>query len=587
MNLLDPFMKMTDEQEKGLSAAPSPTMSEDSAGSPCPSGSGSDTENTRPQENTFPKGEPDLKKESEEDKFPVCIREAVSQVLKGYDWTLVPMPVRVNGSSKNKPHVKRPMNAFMVWAQAARRKLADQYPHLHNAELSKTLGKLWRLLNESEKRPFVEEAERLRVQHKKDHPDYKYQPRRRKSVKNGQAEAEEAPEQTHISPNAIFKALQADSPHSSSGMSEVHSPGEHSGQSQGPPTPPTTPKTDVQPGKADLKREGRPLPEGGRQPPIDFRDVDIGELSSDVISNMETFDVHEFDQYLPPNGHPGVPATHGQVTYTGSYGVSSTAASPAGAGHVWMSKQQAPPPPPPQQPPPPPPQPAPPQAPRSRRPRRRPPAAARPPQAPRSSSRRRRRRRTRWARWAASRARAANAHQDGAAEPEPLQRAAAALAAADRLQPLQPPALRPLLPAHHARAVRLQRPPELGRLLQPRGGPGLRPLLHLQLHEPGAAAHVHAHRRHLGGALHPPDPQPAALGTAGLHTAHQTLRRARTGGAHDAGRDDRRRNPRNKRATLWTFFSFSLSRFFFLIFLFLRQRYAEGDSDADSQDTKR
>lgn len=106
----------------------------------------------------------------------------------------------------------------------------------------------------------------------------------------------------------------------------------------------------MQPGKADLKREGRPLPEGGRQPPIDFRDVDIGELSSDVISNIETFDVNEFDQYLPPNGHPGVPATHGQVTYTGSYGISSTAAAtPAGAGHVWMSKQPAPPPP--QQPP--------------------------------------------------------------------------------------------------------------------------------------------------------------------------------------------------------------------------------------------
>ncbi|OPJ88466.1 transcription factor SOX-9 [Patagioenas fasciata monilis] len=314
MNLLDPFMKMTEEQDKCISDAPSPTMSDDSAGSPCPSGSGSDTENTRPQENTFPKGDTDLKKESDEDKFPVCIREAVSQVLKGYDWTLVPMPVRVNGSSKNKPHVKRPMNAFMVWAQAARRKLADQYPHLHNAELSKTLGKLWRLLNESEKRPFVEEAERLRVQHKKDHPDYKYQPRRRKSVKNGQSEQEEGSEQTHISPNAIFKALQADSPQSSSSISEVHSPGEHSGQSQGPPTPPTTPKTDTQPGKQDLKREGgRPLQEGGRQPPhIDFRDVDIGELSSDVISNIETFDVNEFDQYLPPNGHPGVPATHGQ-----------------------------------------------------------------------------------------------------------------------------------------------------------------------------------------------------------------------------------------------------------------------------------
>ncbi|KAG8446458.1 hypothetical protein GDO86_014062 [Hymenochirus boettgeri] len=339
MNLLDPFMKMTEEQDKCMSGAPSPTMSEDSAGSPCPSGSGSDTENTRPQENTYPKGDQDMKKETEDEKFPVCIREAVSQVLKGYDWTLVPMPVRVNGSSKNKPHVKRPMNAFMVWAQAARRKLADQYPHLHNAELSKTLGKLWRLLNEGEKRPFVEEAERLRIQHKKDHPDYKYQPRRRKSVKNGQAEQEDGSEQTHISPNAIFKALQADSPHSASSMSEVHSPGEHSGQSQGPPTPPTTPKTDVQAGKPDLKREGRALQESGRQPPhIDFRDVDIGELSSEVISTIETFDVNEFDQYLPPNGHPGVAST--QATYTGSYGISGAPSGTTGAAPGWMSKQQ-------------------------------------------------------------------------------------------------------------------------------------------------------------------------------------------------------------------------------------------------------
>ncbi|XP_054454314.1 transcription factor Sox-9-A-like [Anoplopoma fimbria] len=342
MNLLDPYLKMTEEQDKCLSEAPSPSMSEDSAGSPCPSGSGSDTENHRPSENGLLGVDGEFKKE-DDDKFPACIREAVSQVLKGYDWTLVPMPVRVNGSSKNKPHVKRPMNAFMVWAQAARRKLADQYPHLHNAELSKTLGKLWRLLNEGEKRPFVEEAERLRVQHKKDHPDYKYQPRRRKSVKNGQGESEDGSEQTHISPNAIFKALQqADSPASS--MGEVHSPGEHSG-SQGPPTPPTTPKTDVSSGKMDLKREGglRSLTDGpgGRQLNIDFRDVDIGELSSDVISHIETFDVNEFDQYLPPNGHPGSTAT---VTYTGSYSISSGGGGPvspqAGAAAAWLTKSQ-------------------------------------------------------------------------------------------------------------------------------------------------------------------------------------------------------------------------------------------------------
>lgn len=75
------------------------------------------------------------------------------------------------------------------------------------------------------------------------------------------------------------------------------------GQPHGPPTPPTTPKTDLHHGaKQDPKHEGRRLIDSNRQN-IDFSNVDISELSTDVISNMETFDVHEFDQYLPLNGH--------------------------------------------------------------------------------------------------------------------------------------------------------------------------------------------------------------------------------------------------------------------------------------------
>ncbi|CAM4490428.1 unnamed protein product [Leuciscus chuanchicus] len=114
---------------------------------------------------------------SDDDRFSVGIRQAVSQVLGSYDWELVP--------SKSKLHVKRPMNAFMVWSQAVRKKLADQNPSLHNSEISKILGNIWRQLNEMDKRPFIEEAERLRKKHKEDYPTYKYQPHRRKNVKPG------------------------------------------------------------------------------------------------------------------------------------------------------------------------------------------------------------------------------------------------------------------------------------------------------------------------------------------------------------------------------------------------------------------
>jgi len=83
-------------------------------------------------------------------------------------------------------HIKRPMNAFMVWSQIQRKKITMEYPDMHNAEISRRLGKLWKMLTEAEKQPFVQESERLRIEHMRLYPDYKYRPRKRRPKKTDQ-----------------------------------------------------------------------------------------------------------------------------------------------------------------------------------------------------------------------------------------------------------------------------------------------------------------------------------------------------------------------------------------------------------------
>merc|ERR1719384_626241 len=74
------------------------------------------------------------------------------------------------------------MNAFMVFSHYERKKIIEVQPDIHNAEISKRLGKQWKELSESEKQPYIQEAERLRLLHLQEYPGYKYQPKKKLKV---------------------------------------------------------------------------------------------------------------------------------------------------------------------------------------------------------------------------------------------------------------------------------------------------------------------------------------------------------------------------------------------------------------------
>ena len=74
--------------------------------------------------------------------------------------------------------IKRPPNCFMIWSSEMRTRITKKNSIIKNAKISEVLGELWNNMSDIDKMKYVDEANKIKLEHKI--KNYVYQPRRKR-----------------------------------------------------------------------------------------------------------------------------------------------------------------------------------------------------------------------------------------------------------------------------------------------------------------------------------------------------------------------------------------------------------------------
>merc|ERR1719457_452657 len=75
--------------------------------------------------------------------------------------------------------IKRPMNNYLIFATRRRKELHKKHPGKQTFQFSSAISKERHALTADEKEPYNREAAKMKEEHKKMYPDYKFQPKRK------------------------------------------------------------------------------------------------------------------------------------------------------------------------------------------------------------------------------------------------------------------------------------------------------------------------------------------------------------------------------------------------------------------------